>query len=337
MAPFAGEAVTELVDDLDSLLSSVGESFIHDTQSDTSSFDALMASPGIRDNVIIFHFGIGNRSLTEAIVSRPERLIVVFHGLPNFEAFVPFDAALGGVLTSAPVELRYLAERTALAVAFNQNDERTLAELGFRNICVAKPLYDPTLLLSVEPFAPTMNHFANGVDGPVIVANGQLWPHRRLDLLLQSYSLLITNLLPEANLVITGASSMSRYHQYVDDILKGLNLHKAGLFGAVSQPELAATYRSADLAISLTTNDDYVALATPMAFGVPVVTTSTIEGALSLPFDSDPTVIAEAMHEVLTNQAVRDELIEAGRGQVASLDLDAAKAELLTEILTVAR
>ena len=50
----------------------------------------------------------------------------------------------------------------------------------------------------MEPDPATAHHLATEIDGPVLLYVGQLLPHKRPDLLVQAYHVLVTWLVPTA-------------------------------------------------------------------------------------------------------------------------------------------
>jgi len=86
-----------------------------------------------------------------------------------------------------------------------------------------------------------------------------------------------------------------------------------------------------------------VPLVEAMAFGVPVVARAcgaipeTLDGAgLAVPGDAGPLLFAEAVHEVLTNGTLRDDLVRRGQGRLDHFRPGSARSTFLRHILSVA-
>jgi glycosyltransferase involved in cell wall biosynthesis len=100
----------------------------------------------------------------------------------------------------------------------------------------------------------------------------------------------------------------------------------------------------ADVYVSLSDHEGFgVPLLEAMARGVPVVAYSCTavpetagEGALLLD-DKRPTVVAAAVHRVVTDADVRRSLVHAGRSRVTALGPAASSARLRTAVEEIVR
>jgi len=356
-----GDAITTAAYELRALLLQVGPSeiysrYVHpDLQRSDSQHPNLQNSVSqLRDfahrrtekpanDVMIYHASIGEPEVTRFVANRPERLIVIYHNISPSERFLAFDPGFAGLLAAGRMELASLADKAVLAITVSEYNAIELRELGFGNVCVSPLIIDIERLKASAPNASTMNHFAVA-EGPVVLFVGQMLPHKRPELLVEAYHILVTYLIPEAMLVLVGNHRLPRFSEQLEHQLNELNLYKAWLPGAVSLDMLAAFYRSASVFVTLSEHEGFcVPLIEAMGFDVPVVARAvaavpetTGGAAVLLPDEDDPSLAAEAMAEVIQSAPLRKQLIGLGRERVALHDPDVARAELVTRVFEVA-
>ena len=124
--------------------------------------------------------------------------------------------------------------------------------------------------------------------------------------------------------------------------VESLKLSTARVMGAVSDAQLAALYRRADLLLVPSEHEGFcVPVVEAFSFDVPVVTRAfgaipeTAGGAaLVLPCDAGPADMAEAMARVLRDEGVRAEMRRRGRARVQELS---APATLRSSVAALAR
>jgi glycosyltransferase involved in cell wall biosynthesis len=343
-----GDAITNAALDLRTLLRQVGRSevyvrfFDHRLDGDVLPLKDFSAKPASHpeDNVIVFHASIGEPEVFDFLRERPERIVVVHHNISPSAPFMAYDPVFAGRLEGGRRELAALARRAEMALADSEFNADDLRSLGYRNVRVSPLVLDIDRMLAVEPHPLTVNHFDTMVKGPLVLFVGQLLPHKRPDFLLEAYHALTTYIDPDAHLAIVGAPRLPRYTSALELLLAELHLPKAWITGRVSDQELAAYYRRADLFVTATEHEGFCApLLEAMAFDVPVLARAFAavpetmgDAGLVLPADDGPLVMAEAMAELLGNDALRAAMIDRGRARVAHFAPDKARATMLSHL-----
>ncbi|MGH2731405.1 MAG: glycosyltransferase family 4 protein [Actinomycetota bacterium] len=293
-------------------------------------------------NVLLYHASIGEPHVASFLLGRPERIVLVYHNISPADSFRPYDPVFAGLLEEGRRELAGLADRVALALAVSAYNAEELRALGYRDVRVAPLIVDASRLRSVDSDAGMAGELERR-KGPLILFVGQLLPHKRPDLLLQAYHVLITYLVPDAHLVLAGASRLEPYRGALEWFIRELNLFNATLMGSVSLGALVALYRRADVFVTLSEHEGFcVPLLEAMTFDVPVIARAHAavgetlgDGGLLLPPDDDPLLAAEAMAAVTMDRELGDRLISRGRRRLAHFDPDAARATLLQHLLSL--
>lgn len=298
---------------------------------------------GRSGDAILYHASIGQAEVTRFLLERPEPLVMLYHNMSPAEPFAPYDPGFAALLQQGRRELEQLRERVVLPLAVSCFNAGDLEAYGYADVKVAPLIVDPSRLLSVTPHAET-EEWQREIPGPVLLFVGQLLPHKQPHVLLQAFHALCTYLLPEAHLFLVGAPRLPRYKEVLQFFIEELNLTHAGIIKSpVSEAELAAYYQRADAFVTLSGHEGFcVPLLEAMAFEKPIVARAagaipgTLEdaGLMIGPHDG-ALVAAEAMFEVLTNSAMREDLVARGRVRLRHFHPDNARAILLDHLSTL--
>ncbi len=353
VAAAPGDAVTGAALEIQRLLSRVGPSDVYACYRDIVLDGPVLPLESYRDrvsagsgqNVLVVHASIGDPRFLSFVRSRPEKIVLVYHNVTPARFFRAHDSNFALLLSSGRAELETLRERTVLAIADSEFNAAELRAIGYDPVHVVPVPVDPFALRD-EPEVPslTVNHLDAVFGRPFLLSVGQILPHKRPDLLLQAFHLLVTELRPEARLVMVGPARLEPYGQAVRRLAQELNLANVWLTGTVERSDLAAFYRRATAFVTASEHEGFcIPLLEAMAFGLPIVARSYAaigetlgDAGLLLPAASGPELLAEAMAAVLDDAELRADLAERGHERLRAFDPDVARAELLDALLQVA-
>ncbi|MGH2717726.1 MAG: glycosyltransferase [Actinomycetota bacterium] len=291
---------------------------------------------GADDAALLYHASIGEEAVTRFLLDRPEPLALLYHNMSPAEPFARYDPAFAGKLTAGRRELVALRDRVSLSLADSAFNAADLATMGYEGTLVAPLIVDASRLLAVPLHAETVE-WQSKVPGPVMLFVGQLLPHKQPHVLLQAYHALVTYLLPEAHLFLVGAPRLPRYKECLQMFIQEMNLTKCGIIKSpVTENELAAYYRRADAVVTFSEHEGFcVPLLEAMAFGKPILARAagavpeTLGDAGLLIGERDGTMVAaEAMYEILTNEALRQRFVERGAARLEQFRPDRSWATM---------
>ncbi len=295
------------------------------------------------DDLLIFHGSIGAPEVFSFIMSRPERIVLMYHNVSPAPMYQDYDPAFAGLLDSGRRDIARLAGKVTMAMAPSAYNAIELVTMGYHDVRIVPLVVDVTRLQALSP-DPDVTSWLEEIEGPVLLYIGQLLPHKQPERLLQAFHVLSTYLRPDAHLVLAGANRSAAYKARFETFAKQLNLPNLHVLGPVSDEAMASLYRRADVLVTASSHEGFwVSPVEAMAFGVPVVARAcgaipeTVgDAAVLLPPDAGTLVFAEAVHEVLSNVALRARLVEAGHERVTHFRPDDARAAFLRHVLSVA-
>ena len=296
-----------------------------------------------RDDLLIYHSSIGEPEVAKFLLRCPQRLILVYHNITPAEYFAPYDATFANLLACGRRELVLLRDRVTMALGMSLYNAKELRTIGYRNVQVSPLPVNPWALRELPPDESRTAQLS-GLNGPLVLFVGQILPHKRPDLLLHAFHILVTHILPDAKLAMLGPTRLENYHRALEQQAREMNLPYAILPGWLRAEELAAFYRAASVFATMSEHEGVcVPLLEAMSFDLPVLARSFAaipetmgDAGLLLPPDDDPALVAEALAAVLTDGPLRNELIARGRKRVAEVDPDDAVASFLDHLASVA-
>lgn len=292
-------------------------------------------------DLLVYHASIGQPEVASFLHERRERVVLVYHNISPAAAFEPYDLAFARLLALGREEVVDLRPRTVRALADSAFNASELTEMGYPDVRIVPPVTGVDALLHVTPDSGTLDRLGGEGEGPVVLSVGQLLPHKRPDLLLQTFHVLSTYLNPSAHLVMVGPARLPSYARLVHQLALELNLAQVWMAGAVSVEVLAACYRRADVFVSTSDHEGFcVPLLEAFAFELPIVARAcgavpeTLGGAgIAVPPEDGPVVLAEAIALVSHDAELAVQMVADGRRRLEQLGPEQAASTALRNIL----
>ena len=285
------------------------------------------AEPG---DVAVYQFATAS-SMAPWLAARPETLVVNYHNITPPELVASWNNPLARGQLRAQAELRLLAPRTALAVADSAYNREDLVAAGFANSVVVPPsaALGRDLLHAAQRGAHTR---AAGERGARWLSVGRVAPNKAVDQTVIALAVTRAHWDPDATLHIVGKPAIASYDDALHRYVAEMGLAEAVTFaGHASDATVAAAYAQADVLVVTSAHEGFcVPVTEAMAVGLPVVAYAqgaipeVLGGAGVLVDSVDPYRLAATIAELLADQARCEELANAGRRQLAALDLDGA-------------
>jgi L-malate glycosyltransferase len=280
-----------------------------------------------RDTVCLFHFSIGSAAGRLAYHA-PGRLVCIYHNITPARFFLGFHAHLAGLCHHGRRELEAFADRTALALGDSEFNRRELEAAGFRNTGVLPIVLDMTVYR--RPPSPVVRRlYADGRTNLLFV--GRVIPNKRIDDLVRVFAVYQRYIEPRSRLLVVGDHrGHERYYDRLQEMVRVFELDEVVFPGQVDEDDLMAYYSVADLFLCLSEHEGFcVPLVEAMGFGLPVIAydagavSETLRGGGILLKEKAPAAVAELVHSVLSDEALRRAVVatqERAMAEVRSTD-----------------
>jgi len=295
----------------------------------------------------LYHASTGS-PLAEWFARLPGPKAIDYHNITPSELVAPWEPAVAVELDHGRRQLAQLAGEVPWALADSRYNERELIGLGFDWTAVVPILLDPTQLAGegADPgILQRLQARKAGIGGAEWLFVSRLLPHKAQHDLIKALVAYRLAYDPAARLTLVGAVGSARYAEALADFVDDLGLGDAvELTGSVTGAELSARYRVADVYVSASEHEGFgVPIVEAMAHDVPVVAYAstaipeTAAGAALLVDHKSPTVLAAAVHRVISDAPLAAALVAAGRRRLGELSLPCSTRRLeqaLAHVLT---
>ena len=285
---------------------------------------------GTPEDVLIVHVSIGEPGIVDFVANCPERVILSYHNITPASFFESFEPGFAARLRSGRWDLKNLAGTALGAIADSAFNACELEALGMVDVEVAPPPLHLDRLHLVEP-DPDLTAHLKQVQDPIVLVVGQILPHKRADLAVDALHLLNVNHLPGARMYLAGRFTNPTWSSALIRHVESLKLDTVRVLGAVTDAQLGALYRRADVLLVPSEHEGFcVPLVEAFSFGVPAIgrafgaiPETAGNAALVLPRDAGPAEMAEAMARVLSDRNVRTEMGRRGLERSVHFTADA--------------
>ena len=285
-----------------------------------------LASFSRPDNILIHHFSIGSRA-SRIAYALPDRMVLVYHNITPPEYFVDVHPLLVRQCYRGRRELSAYAERCDLALGDSEFNRKELEAMGFPRTAVL-PVVPGFSHLDVAPDRRVAAEFDDAWTNVIFV--GRVIPNKRIDDVIRLFHAYQWLFNPRSRLLLVGSySGFDRYHAMLQELVARLGTNGVRFLGHVSNAELAACYDVADVFLCASEHEGFcVPLVEAFFEGIPVVAyaatavPATMDGAGVLYSAKDPAHVGALIDQVVSNAALRDQIVA---GQDAALDRLLAK------------
>jgi glycosyltransferase involved in cell wall biosynthesis len=291
-------------------------------------------------SICLFHFSIGSAA-ARLIFHAPDRLVSIYHNITPAHWFTMFHPHLAGLCHHGRRELLAFAPRTELALGDSEFNRRELAESGYRSTGVLPIVLD--LDVYRRPRSPVVRRrYGDGRTNIVFV--GRIIPNKRIDDLIRVFSVYQRYVDPTSRLLLVGDyKGHERYLTALGELIRSLEIGGVVFTGHVDEDELLAYYEVSQLFLCLSEHEGFcVPLIEAMSFGIPIVAydagavAETLRGGGVLLKDKSPELVAEVIHSVLSDAALRQAVLasqERALDEVRRTDFRALLLERLAPVL----
>lgn len=277
---------------------------------------------GCETDVMIGHYSIDSQ-MNDTFLTAPGRKIVCYHNITPAEYFVGFDDAVAGQLKRARDRLADVIRRVDgvwTDSAYNASEvERLPGEAR-----VFELPFDP-LVLEIVPDPDVLNRYGKRLTSWLFV--GRIAPNKCIEELIQTFAWYHQAVNPFSRLIIVGSDrSCPAYFMMLRMLVAELGLPNVCFERFLSPAGLAACYDVADIFITASRHEGYcLPLVEAMFKGIPVVARDVggmpeALGGAGILFDRlEPRLLAELIHRVLVDDALRSEVMTSQEKRIEAV------------------
>lgn len=269
-----------------------------------------MSSTG---DVLILHYSIESGA-THVFEKSRARKVIRYHNITPDSFFVGFDDSVAAQLRNARKKLTEVAGLADLVLAVSDYNASEVKALGIQNV---KTL---PLIFRFDRFnTPPDPAYLARYSGPLknILFVGRMVPNKCIEDLLMAFAWLNKCIDPATRLILVGSDQSCPHYYAMLRMLAGrLGLANAAFEGSRSETQLVSCYRSAHLFVCASRHEGFCQpLVEAMVYGVPVMARAigempqTMNGSGVLYDDMDERQLAELMHRLLVDKALRDTVL----------------------------
>ena len=266
----------------------------------------------------IYHHSIGTE-LTPHLVEFTGPKCLIYHNITPAEFFLPYRPEFAAILAQGRADLCQLAGHFPISCGDSAYNALELAEAGFHEPGVLPIAVNPDKW-SASPDTRLMDMLQDGRTNLLFV--GRFAPNKKQDDLIVAFSHYLA-LDPDARLILVGKPEENDpYVTHLRQIVSSRGLEDSVLFtGSVTDPQLAAYYRTAHLFWSMSEHEGFcVPLIEAMWFDVPILAfkSSAVpqtlgDAALMFTAKNDLAAVAALARILVADSGLREKMIRTQR------------------------
>jgi glycosyltransferase involved in cell wall biosynthesis len=297
------------------------------------------ADPAARQgDVTIFHFALPS-PMTAAFAALPRGRVLQYHNITPAHFFAPYDAGVFRLAALGRQELATLAGETDVALGDSDYNRQELERLGFRATGVFPIAVDVNRIRQAPPRPAVSKLLTDGLLNFLFV--GRIVPNKKIEDHIRMAEHFKRYVSEQYRFIFVGRTDgLPRYYDTIRALVLEFQMPADRFIftGGVTDAELAAYYRHADVYVSLSEHEGFcVPLLEAMAADVPVLAygaaavPDTLGGAGVMFTPKDLECAAELLGALAYDEELRRRVIARQRRRLE----DFGDARITSELSTL--
>lgn len=274
------------------------------------------------DAIHIYHFAVPS-PITYAFKDAKGRKVIIYHNITPPHFFERFSEELVTITATGRHEIKLLAETTDLGLADSEFNRLELVEYGYKKTGVLPILLDFSKY-ETPPDQAVLDRFDD--DRVNILFVGRVTPNKKQEDLIKAFYCYKRFVNPKARLLLVGKyRDDEAYVKLLRELLAELQVEDVYLIGHVTQAELNAFYKLADLLLCLSEHEGFcVPAVESMYFQLPILAYNctalpyTLGNSGILINEKRYAEIAEMMQIIVEHSALREDILARQTARLAA-------------------
>lgn len=297
--------------------------------------------PELNENdLIIYHYATADE-LADIIKEAPCKVVLRYHNVTPPAFFHGYNEGAEKVTREGLDEIADLKDAIDYGMVVSDFNKKDLIDMGYQCPIAVAPILIPFKDYEQEPDKDVVTRYSDGKTNIVFV--GRIVPNKKFEDVIACFAAYKEKYDSTARLFLVGNyQETDLYYQYLQDVIKKCGVEDVIFPGHIAFNEILAYYKIADLFLCMSEHEGFcVPLVEAMFFETPIVAYAstaipgTLGGSGVLVETKEPEAVAEKMHQVITDQACREEIIEKQKRRLEDFSYDRIKEQILKEITDI--
>lgn len=296
-----------------------------------------------KDDLILYHLSTGTK-LNKWIQTVNCRKAVIYHNITPPHFFNEYSCASARLCYLGIKQVKELKDTFEFGFCDSDFNKQELISYGYT--C---PLFERSILIPFEDYSKTpdvltlkkVNNIRKEENRKVALFVGRIAPNKcQEDLIKAVYAY---NKLYEEKLhlfLVGNYKGLESYYNKLKEFIRILGLEDdVTITGHATFEAILAYYKSADLFLCMSEHEGFcVPLVEAMTYDLPIVAfdkcaiKGTLGGSGVLLDNKEPSYVAQAINQVLTNKELREEIIEGQRERLNDFSYDTVSKVLISHL-----
>ena len=294
-------------------------------------------------DILIYHASVGSE-LNRMLPSFGGKKVMVYHNITPASFYYRYSLKAENASRQGYAGIRYLKDKIDYCIADSEYNKEELRKMGYECLIDVCPILIPFADYDREPDAAFLEKYRDGKKNWLFV--GRVAPNKKAEDVIRAFAVYRREYEPESRLLLIGSmGGVKLYDRALENYIRALGLEEHIVMpGHVSFAEILAAYRAADVFVCMSEHEGFcVPLAEAMYFGVPIVAydssavPETLGNAGLVLKDKSPEITAAAVNRILTDPALREQLVQNGKERLKAFSYESVKGQFLNCLKKVIR
>ena len=290
-----------------------------------------------KDDILIYHKSTGT-DLTFKLDRFKCRIIMVYHNITPPEFFRSYSIPATQLTELGYKGVDFLRDKVDYVMADSAFNKGELVKRGYTCPIDVRPILIKFEDYRQAPDEATVKKFSDGKKNLVFV--GRIAPNKKQENVIKAFYC-YKKLDHESRLILVGsARGMENYQERLMKYARALGIGDDVIFpGHIKFSEILAYYHVADAFVCMSEHEGFcVPLVEAMFFDIPIIAydtsaiSDTLGGSGVLLDNNDPVFAAEVINRVLTDEKLRESIIEGQRRRLEDFSYERVRDVVAKEL-----